>query len=114
MFSVASLTRAAKSAIRSTAPDRKSTRLNSSHHGISYGVFCLEIHRDLQRRRAPHPGPVRPMARAVLAAGFRCFLLFFLLRPLEALGRTLCPLFFLNDRAPPDTYPASLDHALPF
>src|ERR1017187_8202741 len=26
----------------STATDRKSTRLNSSHRWISYGVFCLE------------------------------------------------------------------------
>src|SRR5258705_2907219 len=25
-----------------TAPDRKSTRLNSSHLGISYAVFCLK------------------------------------------------------------------------
>src|SRR5574342_1058874 len=24
------------------APDRKSTRLNSSHHRISYAVFCLK------------------------------------------------------------------------
>src|ERR1035441_10784529 len=24
-------------------PDRKSTRLNSSHFGISYAVFCLKI-----------------------------------------------------------------------
>src|SRR5574337_1196832 len=25
-----------------TRPDRKSTRLNSSHHSISYAVFCLK------------------------------------------------------------------------
>src|SRR5262245_62429927 len=30
------------SAPRSTALDRKSTRLNSSHLGISYAVFCLK------------------------------------------------------------------------
>src|ERR1035438_4262844 len=30
--------------------DRKSTRLNSSHLGISYAVFCLE-------RTPPHPTP---------------------------------------------------------
>src|SRR6202167_3780862 len=29
--------------------DRKSTRLNSSHLGISYAVFCLEIRRVLFR-----------------------------------------------------------------
>src|SRR5947199_5207200 len=27
---------------RSTSSDRKSTRLNSSHLGISYAVFCLK------------------------------------------------------------------------
>src|SRR2546430_11509663 len=27
---------------RSTSPDRKSTRLNSSHSQISYAVFCLK------------------------------------------------------------------------
>src|ERR1035438_1177811 len=27
---------------RPTSPDRKSTRLNSSHLGISYAVFCLK------------------------------------------------------------------------
>src|SRR5262245_64008330 len=28
--------------IPATEPDRKSTRLNSSHLGISYAVFCLK------------------------------------------------------------------------
>src|SRR3712207_8112568 len=27
-------------------PDRKSTRLNSSHANISYAVFCLQKHRE--------------------------------------------------------------------
>src|SRR5262245_63955714 len=31
--------------------DRKSTRLNSSHLGISYAVFCLKK----KNTRAPHP-----------------------------------------------------------
>src|SRR6202167_478312 len=31
--------------------DRKSTRLNSSHHGISYAVFCLERKRDRKSTR---------------------------------------------------------------
>src|SRR5947199_4408403 len=49
---------------RDALPDRKSTRLNSSHLGISYAVFCLKkkthektsddaLH-DLQRRRGQH------------------------------------------------------------
>src|SRR5262245_63388078 len=32
----------ARSSARSCARDRKSTRLNSSHLGISYAVFCLK------------------------------------------------------------------------
>src|ERR1035441_10818871 len=30
--------------------DRKSTRLNSSHLGISYAVFCLKKNKDKQKR----------------------------------------------------------------
>src|SRR3712207_8142910 len=33
---------AAFSTLRLTPPDRKSTRLNSSHANISYAVFCLK------------------------------------------------------------------------
>src|SRR5437879_10446322 len=33
------------------SPDRKSTRLNSSHRCISYAVFCLKK----KTKRAPHP-----------------------------------------------------------
>src|SRR5258705_8121232 len=32
----------AKTLSRLSKPDRKSTRLNSSHLGISYAVFCLK------------------------------------------------------------------------
>src|SRR3712207_8396914 len=43
---------------RGHPPDRKSTRLNSSHANISYAVFCLKKKilpdkRDLLERRAP-------------------------------------------------------------
>src|SRR5574337_1034753 len=31
-------------------PDRKSTRLNSSHHSISYAVFCLKTKKDPRRK----------------------------------------------------------------
>src|SRR5437899_9413006 len=34
--------RAGRGAHRPAYPDRKSTRLNSSHLGISYAVFCLK------------------------------------------------------------------------
>src|SRR5262245_65819493 len=33
-----------------TALDRKSTRLNSSHLGISYAVFCLKKKKQKQKR----------------------------------------------------------------
>src|SRR5205814_6840773 len=36
----------ARSASASSARDRKSTRLNSSHLGISYAVFCLKKKRE--------------------------------------------------------------------
>src|SRR5262245_62213328 len=39
--------------------DRKSTRLNSSHLGISYAVFCLKKKRD---ERARVPGQDKPVA----------------------------------------------------
>src|SRR3712207_7900320 len=33
---------ALRGSVRSSSPDRKSTRLNSSHANISYAVFCLK------------------------------------------------------------------------
>src|SRR5262245_63246918 len=36
--------------------DRKSTRLNSSHLGISYAVFCLKKKNKKERRRASSKG----------------------------------------------------------
>src|SRR5437773_9226525 len=48
----------------STAPDRKSTRLNSSHITTSYAVFCLKKKNDSRRThssidRCRHTGPQR-------------------------------------------------------
>src|SRR5262245_65083832 len=34
--------------------DRKSTRLNSSHLGISYAVFCLQKKNEEQNNQYPH------------------------------------------------------------
>src|SRR5207244_6530863 len=42
----------------STIPDRKSTRLNSSHQIISYAVFCLKKKRPSARLRV-YTGPAR-------------------------------------------------------
>src|SRR2546430_13373114 len=36
-----------------TSPDRKSTRLNSSHSQISYAVFCLKKKKETVRGRYP-------------------------------------------------------------
>src|ERR1035441_10739852 len=45
---------------RAPDPDRKSTRLNSSHLGISYAVFCLKKRNSLQVFVAAHPTPRLP------------------------------------------------------
>src|ERR1035438_10796478 len=42
-------------AARGAAADRKSTRLNSSHLGISYAGFCLEKSEPAFRSEAPKP-----------------------------------------------------------
>src|SRR5439155_25943167 len=41
-FAAPSRRRCARPGLRTAAPDRKSTRLNSSHVAISYAVFCLK------------------------------------------------------------------------
>src|SRR3712207_5724518 len=54
-----------------TAPDRKSTRLNSSHANISYAVFCLKKKKRLNYSHAPtlmisadrHPSKSPPIFR---------------------------------------------------
>src|SRR2546430_5223174 len=47
--------------IRSITPDRKSTRLNSSHSQISYPAFCLENSRTLLPHLTPAGAvPCRP------------------------------------------------------
>src|ERR1039458_7910907 len=95
--------------------DRKSTRLNSSHLGISYAVFCLKkktnctstIHLPTRRARA------RGYSRAPCSAGassawrrhrverWRC--------------RRFCVVvrFFFNDTATTEIYTLSLHDALP-
>src|SRR2546428_6673941 len=52
------------------APDRKSTRLNSSHDQISYAVFCLKKKRKCIRRSSgSHSGC---LGRGCPARGRRC------------------------------------------
>src|SRR5262245_65086790 len=52
---------------RALLQDRKSTRLNSSHLGISYAVFCLKKKKVLQRlyrRAVGEPKVTRPAGRS--------------------------------------------------
>src|SRR4051794_41638978 len=41
-------------------PDRKSTRLNSSHPSISYAVFCLQKKKQAATPRSGGSGPYTP------------------------------------------------------
>src|ERR1035437_2664575 len=45
-----------------TCPDRKSTRLNSSHANISYAVFCLKKKSRHRRYRADDVGRLQALA----------------------------------------------------
>src|SRR5258705_5295779 len=49
-----------KAAVTMLTLDRKSTRLNSSHLGISYAVFCLQKTRALRALHRAGPGRERP------------------------------------------------------
>src|SRR5688572_31250120 len=40
--------------VRCSLPDRKSTRLNSSHSQISYAVFCLKKKKNNTKMRSKH------------------------------------------------------------
>src|ERR1039458_5116204 len=93
--------------------DRKSTRLNSSHLGISYAVFCLKKKNSLLHgavglsrattpsRRRPHSPPAPPTrAQATTSA---CA------DPLYALAM----FFFLKERAPREVAPFPPPDPLP-
>src|ERR1017187_6508710 len=82
--------RALEEGVRPEA-DRKSTRLNSSHRGISYAVFCLKKKRPPLYREKPR----RPAADS---------------RSWRWSGPVLVP-FFFNDRAPTEFSP--LPHLAP-
>src|SRR3712207_2099157 len=69
------------------APDRKSTRLNSSHANISYAVFCL-------KKKKKHNNSSQSSATYILT----CAISF---------------LFFFNDTATTEIYTLSLHDALP-
>src|ERR1035438_10249352 len=82
---------------RSVLLDRKSTRLNSSHLGISYAVFSL-----IKKPQAKQQARQHRVARHLTADG----------HPDVVLVRViLC--FFFNDPAATEFYPLSLHDALP-
>src|SRR5471030_3305861 len=73
-------------------PDRKSTRLNSSHLGISYAVFCLKKQTRVETRS--YTGPRR-------------------FRRHPHLRDDAVDFFFFNDTATTEIYTLSLHDALP-
>src|ERR1039458_7103415 len=91
--------------------DRKSTRLNSSHLGVSYAVFCLK------KKTKPVTQPIHlfPAPTAALclwddSRGER------LRSEAERDGSSSyarLPQFFFNDTATTEIYPLSLHDALP-
>src|ERR1035438_10142049 len=87
----------------SASADRKSTRLNSSHLGISYAVFCLKK-KNLQAAEhvevAVRCRRLDPEFSADLYDRFD-------------LGAVHFNCFFFNDAAPPEIYPLSLHDVLP-
>src|SRR5947199_1371046 len=50
---------------RTARPDRKGTRLNSSHLGISYAVFCLKKKKKKQNKEYEHKKKVREAQKQI-------------------------------------------------
>src|SRR2546430_8565431 len=67
MPSRSSHARSSSSNASSNRPDRKSTRLNSSHSQISYAVFCLKKKKVIHILHHPHiRGPCPPLLHTVV------------------------------------------------
>src|SRR3989337_1736861 len=96
------------SGVKTSALDRKSTRLNSSHGSISYAVFCLKkniiMHRRIKNvltlkqltllRNARSTIRTESITRFIFIPAFRA-------------------VFFFNDTATTEIYTLSLHDALP-
>src|ERR1022692_3369008 len=85
---------------RKRFPDRKSTRLNSSHLVISYAVFCL-------KKKRSHAGTRACRVRPCIAVGGGRHIV-----EHPCLSRPRC-FFFFNDTATPEIYTLPLHAALP-
>src|ERR1039457_6507395 len=96
-------------ACRAAYPDRKSTRLNSSHLVISYAVFCLKntgmqgLDPAVQALREAGGVPHLHPRNARAGGARRC----------AAGGNDLDTGFFFNDTATTEIYTLSLHDALP-
>src|SRR6202167_8258 len=93
--------------------DRKSTRLNSSHHGISYAVFCLKKKEHTSELAAPSelvwPRLLQHMPRVTQ----RRRRLSITPRSLSrSVSTCLAFFFFFLKSPPPTTTPPSPHHAL--
>src|SRR5579859_4676098 len=94
-------------------PDRKSTRLNSSHSQISYAVFCLK------KKKTPQPQwqgrDLRQCASPGCLEGYNSAPdRLRLSEPHWSSDRTAAPgFFFFNDTATTEIYTLSLHDALP-
>src|SRR6266480_855010 len=79
--------------LRQSKPDRKSTRLNSSHMSTSYAVFCLKKKNSPMRCRLEKHLKMQPS--------------------LNVRTLNLVAFFFFNDTATTEIYTLSLHDALP-
>src|SRR3989337_1347024 len=103
------------SAGQTSALDRKSTRLNSSHGSTSYAVFCLKKKKPTSGPRARRPAPLAPDALVQLGPAAPA--------PSPRGGREQgaaagerpgsSGFFFFNDTATTEIYTLSLHDALP-
>src|ERR1039457_3520177 len=89
------------------APDRKSTRLNSSHLVISYAVFCLKKKTIVEPGRQQNSRRYRLLRGQLRSAGPTHTRQ----RAIRSPAVRLC--FFFNDTAATEIYSLSLRAALP-
>src|ERR1035441_476930 len=107
---------AASSSGESRNPDRKSTRLNSSHLGISYAVFCLKkkiLVGDVDQLPPVGPGSVlKDLIECGLGRVGRWTEAFRQASGCQAVVTSHRFLFFMIP-APPQSSPSSLPRAAP-
>ena len=59
---------AARAKDSATQPDRKSTRLNSSHGYISYAVFCLKKNKNKKKKKKNNSAAILPHSELLSSA----------------------------------------------